>query len=191
MHTMRFLLIILFPMVTHSVGPRVLTCVIRSGRLFCQSISSRILVNVEPFSAVILLKHFCIRFSRRPSAVSIGCWIWSPPLSKLAESLLAATSLRFCMVSWLSDRVHRKDKISLCRGPSSVSVTGRAMRTWLYRGTGAEFIRVALWRMSVGGVGWPKFVVSLLSSLFSGLFRERYLLWTWLALCLGGAKTNY
>ncbi len=86
-------------------------------------------MNVEPFPADILLKHFCIRFNQRPSAVSDGCWIWSPPLSKLADSLFTATSLRFCMVSRLLDRVHRKDKISLYRGFSSALVTGRAMGT--------------------------------------------------------------
>jgi hypothetical protein len=129
MPTMRFLLIILFPVMAHSIGPSVLTWVVRSGRLLSQSIYSSILGNVEPFSADIFLKHFCIRFNRRPSAVSNMCWIWSPPLSKLAESLFTATSLRFCMVSWSLDRVHRKDRISLYRGFSSALVTRRAMRT--------------------------------------------------------------
>ncbi len=149
---MRFLFMILFPVMIHSVGPNLLTCVVRSGRLFWRSISSSISVNLKPFSAFILLKHFCIKLSWSPSAVSAGSWIWRPPLSKLGESRLVATSLRFCMISRLFDRVHRKDRISLCRGYSSVAGTGRAIRTWLYRGTRAELMRVALFRVSVGGV---------------------------------------
>jgi hypothetical protein len=44
----------------------------------------------------------------------------------------------------LFDRVHRKDRISLCRESSSVAATGRDIKTWLYKGTRAELIRVAL-----------------------------------------------
>jgi hypothetical protein len=152
MPSMRFFLMILFPVLVHSAGPSLLTCVAKSGRPFWRSISCTMSVNLELFSALIFLKHFCIRFSRSPSAVSAGCWIWSPPLSKLAGIRLVATSLHFCIVSWLFDRVHRKERISLCRGSSSVAATGRDISTWLYKGTRAELMRVALLRMSVGGV---------------------------------------
>ncbi len=76
----------------------------------------KICVNFESLPVVIFLKHFCMRLIWSPSAVSAGCWIWSPPLWKLAVSRFEATSRLFWTVSESTDRVHRKERISLTEG---------------------------------------------------------------------------
>ncbi len=82
----------------HSRGPMLLMCSVRSSlpalRRICVIMREKIVI----WLLLILRKYFCRRLSRRPSAVSSGCWIWRPPLSKLAERRFAATSCLFCIV---------------------------------------------------------------------------------------------
>ncbi len=108
-----FLSISLLPILSTPWGPKLLTCDWKLGSPSWWSRCSRILVNFVLFPVFSFLRHCWRRLSHRPSAVSLGCWICSPPLSKLAESNLEATQRIFWTDSDSIVRVQRKVRISL------------------------------------------------------------------------------
>jgi hypothetical protein len=53
----------------------------------------------EGMLSLLVLHSFCTRLILSPAGVSFGCWISSPPLSRVAESLFWDTSLLVQIVS--------------------------------------------------------------------------------------------